>query len=232
MSSKLAIIPARGGSKRIPRKNIRQFNGKPIIAYSIEAALKTDLFDTVMVSTEDQEIKQVALDHGAEVPFLRSKKNADDHAGLEHLFEEVIQTYNSNGIQFDYACLILATAPFVRSEWIKQGWEKFSKNSKHALLTVSSFCYPVQRALKMPDGDLEMIWPEYYDSRSQDLERSFHDAGQFYWFRVSELDRIMKDIYTGAIGLEIPASQVQDIDTEEDWKLAEHKYQLLRERVK
>ena len=232
MSRNLAIIPARGGSKRIPRKNIREFNGKPIIAYSIEAALNTKLFDTVMVSTEDEEITQVALKYGATVPFLRSLKNADDHAGLEHLFEEVIETYGSKGEEFEYACMILATAPFIRSEWIKEGWNKFAASSTHALLTVSAFSYPVQRALKMPDGELEMIWPEFYNSRSQDLEKSFHDAGQFYWFRISDIERIMQDIYKGALGLEIPASQVQDIDTEEDWQIAELKYKLLRDMVK
>lgn len=227
-SRTLAIIPARGGSKRIPRKNIRSFNGAPIISYSIRAAIESKAFDTIMVSTEDQEIKSVALEYGAEVPFLRSSENADDFAGLEHIFEEVIKTYQKQNENFEFACLILATAPFVKADWIRDGLNKLIDSDAHALLTVSSFAYPIQRSLKFNNGKLEMFYPEFYNTRSQDLVPGFHDAGIFYWFRVSEIERIMKDIFTGAIGLSIPNTEVQDIDTEEDWELAEHKYNLLK----
>lgn len=231
MPKSLAIIPARGGSKRIPRKNIRKFAGRPIMAYSVEAALASGIFDRVMVSTEDQEIKATALELGAEVPFLRSTKNADDFAGLEHIFEEVVQCYHQRGEDFDCVCMILATAPFITPKHLMESARIFIESDAHALLSVCPFSYPIQRALKLESEKLSMFTPEFYDTRSQDLEPAFHDAGQFYWFRVEHLERIMKDIFTGAIAYPLPASEVQDIDTEEDWKIAEFKFTMMSGRT-
>jgi len=216
--SNLAVIPARGGSKRIPRKNIKEFLGKPIIAYSIEAALKSELFEEVMVSTEDREIAKVAEKYGAKIPFLRSKQTADDYATLADVVDEVKETYQEYGKTYDKICCILPTAPLVTVSLLKKGFFLLSENNVDSVMPVVRFSYPIQRAVKMNNGLLEMFNPEHARTRSQDLEPAFHDAGQFYWMK---FEKGMKG--DGKMGFEVPEYAVQDIDTEEDWKIAEMK---------
>lgn len=217
--SNVAIIPARGGSKRIPRKNIRDFLGKPIIAYSIEAALKSGLFDEVMVSTDDEEIAEVARKYKATVPFMRSKETADDYATLSDVIEEVKETCQKREKTFDNICCILPTAPFVTVSLLKEGFSLLSQNNVDSVRPVVRFSYPIQRAIKMNNGLLEMFNPEHARTRSQDLETAFHDAGQFYWMKFSQGMKGEKKM-----GFEISEHLVQDIDTEDDWKMAELKY--------
>ncbi len=219
----LCIIPARGGSKRIPRKNIKPFMGKPIIAYSIEAALKSGLFDEVMVSTDDVEFAEVAKQFGAEVPFLRSEKTANDYAGLTDVIDEVVATYKERGVVFDNYCCLLSTAPFVNSDLLKQAYDLFVEKKFDTLRPIVRFDYPIQRAYRMDnDNVVSFMQPEYLNTRSQDLEKAYHDAGLFYWG-------------TCAVGFKgnkwggyvINESVCQDIDTEDDWRMAELKFKLL-----
>ena len=223
----LAIIPARGGSKRIPRKNIKPFMGKPIIAYSIEAALQSGIFDEVMVSTDDEEIAEVAKQYGANVPFMRSKKNSDDHATMEDVIEEVLNEYCCQNKSFDSFCCILSTAPFLRSmSWINSHI-KFLDGQYDSLFPVLRFTYPIQRALRQVDGRIVMREPQYIHSRSQDLEPMYHDSGLFYWMTVSKFMEV-KEIFCDNSGMiELSDLEVQDIDTYEDWRMAEIKYQML-----
>lgn len=222
----LCIIPARGGSKRIPRKNVKPFMGKPMIAYSIENALNTGLFEEVMVSTDDPEIAEVARRYGASVPFLRSEKTANDFATLADVLREVLDCYAERGRTFDHFCCLLATAPLLRSQDISDGYRRLVESDFSSILPVVRFSYPILRSFNMDeDGTLVYNWPEYAKSRSQDLPAAFHDAGTFYWHKT---DRWMRgDIVRG--GVEIPEDSVQDIDTEEDWRLAEMKYRLMHE---
>ena len=218
----VAIIPARGGSKRILRKNIRMFAGKPIIAYSILAALETELFDQVIVSTDDEEIAEVAKYYGAEVPFLRPKILADDFTGTNAVVKHAIQWCLDQGNSVEYACCIYATAPFVASQYLKEGFEKLSASEKSFAFSVTSFPFPVQRALRITkDGSLDALYPEHIFSRSQDLEEAYHDAGQFYWGRANAF--LHDEILFSPVSLPIflPRHLVQDIDTLEDWKRAE-----------
>jgi N-acylneuraminate cytidylyltransferase len=224
----LCIIPARGGSKRIPRKNIKDFLGKPIIAYSIEAALKSELFDEVMVSTDDEEIAEVAKKYGAKVPFMRSKENADDYATTVDVLIEVVNNYKQSGKEFDYCCCIYPTAPLVKIEKLKSGFEKLKADEFDSVFPVVNFSYPIWRGLKKTSKDkFKMVWPEHLNSRSQDLEEVYHDAGQWYWFKPKHLlkNKTLFGDHTSCVVLE--ATEVQDIDTEMDWKLAELKYELL-----
>ncbi|MEO4797176.1 pseudaminic acid cytidylyltransferase [Bacteroides uniformis] len=219
----IAIIPARGGSKRIPRKNIKSFLGKPIIAYSIEAALQSGLFDEVMVSTDDEEIAEIACGYGAKVPFMRSAETSNDYAGLADVIDEVIDTYKSQGTHFDNWCCVLSTAPFITSSLLIDAYDKFVNSGFDSLRPVVRFSYPVQRAFKMTDnGEVSFINSEYAATRSQDLMPMYHDAGLFYWGTVS------KGFHGKRWGgLEIDEKVCQDIDTEEDWVFAEMKYKLL-----
>lgn len=220
----ICIIPARGGSKRIPRKNVRLFLGKPIIAYSIEAAISSGCFDEVMVSTDDEEIARIAIQYGANVPFMRSDDTANDYATLADVVKEVLDKYSSQGIYFDNMCCILATSPLLRSDDILSGYNKLRHSDFSSIVPVVQFSYPIQRSFKIDElGELSYIWPEYSKSRSQDLSPSYHDAGSFYWHEVSRW--LSGDIHRGAIIVD--ESTVQDIDTEQDWMLAELKYQLL-----
>lgn len=221
---KIAIIPARGGSKRIPKKNIKLFLGKPIIAYSIEAALNSGAFDEVMVSTDNQDIAKIAIKHGANVPFLRSAKNSDDFATTSDVLLEVLSSYSSS---FEYACCIYATAPFVNQDLLKQGLDKLDKGNFSSVFPVLPFSFPIQRALKVnSDSKMDMFEEKYKNTRSQDLEKAYHDAGQFYWFRVNDFLE-SKNLYTDNSGVVIlDELQAQDIDSEVDWQLAELKYQL------
>jgi pseudaminic acid cytidylyltransferase len=228
---RLAIIPARGGSKRIPRKNIKNFLGKPIIAYSIEAALKSGLFDEVMVSTDDAEIAEIAKKFGAKVPFLRSAKNADDFATTADVLVEVLETYNAQNQAFDTMCCIYSTAPFITSERLQEGCELLETKKYSTVLPVLKFSFPIQRAVSLDTvNKVAFFQPEYQLTRSQDLTAAFHDSGQFYWLSVSsfvETKKIWTD-NTGAIIL--TEMEVQDIDTLEDWEIAEFKYKLKNER--
>lgn len=227
--STIAIIPARGGSKRIPKKNIRKFNGKPIIAYSIEACLAAQCFDTVLVSTDEEEIAAVAREYGASVPFLRSKENSDDHAGLAEVAIEVLEKFESHSQQaVDKFCLVLATAPFISAKRIKEGYKYLVESGMDAAVPMVRFSYPPQRGFRVSQsGQASMINPHLYTARSQDLEPVFHDCGQFYWIKKDSL-LAEKRFFVERTGcIELPESEVQDIDTEEDWKIAEIKYKLM-----
>jgi pseudaminic acid cytidylyltransferase len=223
----LAIIPARGGSKRIPRKNIKPFLGKPIIAYSIEAALKSNLFDEVMVSTDDEEIAKIAKQYGAKVPFLRSNDNANDFAVLADVVEEVIANYNKQKNSFDTICCILPTAPFVTSNKITEAYKKFTEGNFDSVFLVLEFSFPIQRSLKINEDKVAMVWGEHLNSRSQDLEPRYHDSGQFYWLKNNSFSKEKKLFTNNSGAIVISELQAQDIDTETDWKLAEIKYKLM-----
>lgn len=222
----IAIIPARGGSKRIPRKNIKPFMGKPIIAYSIEAALQSGLFDEVMVSTDDEEIAAIARQYGASVPFYRSAKTANDYAPLADVVDEVLEYYKCSGKNFDYFCCILATAPFVREKDLKEAFQELEKGYFDTVRPIVRFEYPIQRAFKLaPDKSVSFFYPEYASARSQDIEQAYHDAGLFYFGKTTK--GLHDDNVKG--GIVIPLERCQDIDDEKDWLIAELKYKLLRE---
>ena len=223
----LAIIPARGGSKRIPRKNIKSFLGKPIIAYSIEAALKSNLFDEVMVSTDDKEIAEIAIQYGAKVPFLRSKDNANDFAVLADVILEVVENYSQKEKVFSNVCCILSTAPFVTSDKINVAYSKLMNNDLDNVFPVLEFSFPIQRSLKAEHDKISMVWPEHLNTRSQDLEPRYHDAGQFYWIKLKAFLEEKKILTNNTGAINISPLHAQDIDTETDWKLAEIKYKLM-----
>lgn len=228
----LAIIPARGGSKRIPRKNIRPFHGRPILSYPIEAALASGCFAEVMVSTEDDEIAGVARAAGAMVPFLRSAKNADDYAGTEHVIIEVAERYEKQGRHFDQICCIYPTAALVTAVHLRQGWAMLNGDRElTTVVPVLRFCYPVQRALAIRQGRLPMMHPEYYDTRSQDLEPAYHDAGQWYWLRMEKFAASLELLGPNCAGLVLGEMDAHDIDGEDDWRLAEMKYALRPDRT-
>ena len=225
----LAMITARGGSKRIPRKNIKEFNGKPIIAYSIEAALSSGVFDEVMVSTDDEEIAEIAKKYGAKVPFFRSEKTANDFATTVDVIEEVLNTYRERGEEFDIFCCIYPTAPFITAKRLKDAVEELSASDADSLIPVVRFSYPPQRAMEIHDGKLVFRQPENLSKRSQDLEPHFHDAGQFYVVRSESFFKNRGIMVGDILPMELSELEVQDIDNEVDWKLAELKYNLLNE---
>jgi pseudaminic acid cytidylyltransferase len=224
---KVAIITARGGSKRIPRKNVKMFLGFPIIKYSIEAALSSGMFDEVMVSTDDQEIADIAKSFGASIPFFRSPKTSDDYATTADVIEEVILTYRQQGKDFEQLCCIYPTAPFVTAEKLKRGMELLAQTGADSVLPVVRFSYPIQRSLKIEDGKASMFWPENYNARSQDLTPAYHDAGQFYCLNTKSILEQKKLFALHTIPMEMSELEVQDIDNDEDWKLAEVKYSFL-----
>jgi pseudaminic acid cytidylyltransferase len=227
--SNICIIPARGGSKRIPRKNVKHFLGKPIIAYSIEAALKSELFDEVMVSTDDSEIAKIAKSYGAKIPTLRSTENSNDFATTFDVIEEVINSYRQKGVEYENICCIYACAPFVTKQSLSISYKNLITNDFDTVFPVIEYGYPIQRALKKNEQKIEMFNPEHITVRSQDLEKSFHDAGQFYWMQTKSVLK-KKALYTENSGyIHISELEGQDIDTETDWKLAELKYKLLNE---
>lgn len=225
----ICIIPARGGSKRIPHKNIRPFMGKPIIAYSIEAALKSNLFDEVMVSTDNKYFAEIAKKYGANVPFLRSEKTAGDYAGTEDVIFEVIDRYKNMGKEFDNFCCIYSTAPFVTVENLKKCYELIS-DTIDSSFSVVEYSYPIQRSLLIEKERIKMAFPEYFDARSQDLEKRYHDAGQFYFSKVDSFYKYKTLWGPNTAPLVLSELEVQDLDTETDWKLAEIKYKLLHEK--
>ena len=224
----VAIITARGGSKRIPRKNVKEFAGHPIIKYSIDAAIAAGCFDEIMVSTDDSEIAETAEKCGAKIPFMRSAETSGDFATTADVVLEVLSEYAKRGVQFEWACCIYPTAPFISAEKIKRGFEILKRSGSDSVVPIMRFSYPIQRAFKMENGKLSMIWPENRDKRSQDLLSAYHDAGQFYWTRVTAF-LAKKNLFTdNTMGLEIPESEVQDIDSQEDWTIAELKYKILK----
>ena len=218
----IAIITARGGSKRIPKKNIKDFCGKPIIAYSIEAALKSELFDEVMVSTDSEEIASVAREYGANIPFMRSDATSNDFATTMDVLEEVFSEYKKRGIQFDVAVCIYPTAPFVTARKLKEAMELMNREQADAVTPVVRFSFPPQRAFVIRDGLLEYQYPEYRLTRSQDLETIYHDCGQFYFMKVDNV--INKKVSQRIVPYIVSELEVQDIDNEDDWKIAEIKY--------
>ena len=223
----LAVITARGGSKRIPRKNIRDFLGKPIITYSIEAALNSGVFDTVMVSTEDEEIAQVAKAAGAEVPFLRSADTADDHSTTADVLLEVLAAYEERGIRYDALCCIYPTAPFVTAEALQTAMKTLTEGTADTVMPVVQFSFPPRRALLLREGELTAHYPEDQLKRSQDLEPEYHDCGQFYCLRTASFLKEKRIVMTHTAAFLQDEETVQDIDTEKDWELAEMKYRLL-----
>jgi N-acylneuraminate cytidylyltransferase len=227
----LCIIPARGGSKRIPRKNIKSFCGKPIIAYSIEAALKSNLFDEVMVSTDDEEIAAIAIQYGAKVPFMRSTKNADDYAGTVDVLLEVLTEYEKQNTTFNNVCCIYPTAPFVSPDRLSEAYKMLNEKQYDSVFPICAFSFPILRALQLTNNNkVSMIWPENMTKRSQDLVPAYHDAGQFYWCKTLSLttDRKLYTDNSGAIVLN--ETEVQDIDNESDWLIAEMKFKLLAKK--
>ena len=224
----IAIITARGGSKRIPKKNIKDFLGYPIIKYSISAAFEANCFCEVMVSTDNYEIAEVAKKFGAKIPFYRSKETSNNFAMTTDVIYEVLNEYKRIGKEFDYVCCIYPTAPFITGDNLKKGYDLLVRTKADSVLSVVRFSYPIQRALKIDNGRLEMIWLENLNKRSQDLMPAYHDAGQFYWLKVDSFLKQRKLFAEYSVAIEIPESEVQDIDNEEDWKIAELKYQLLK----
>lgn len=224
----LCIIPARGGSKRIPRKNIKLFKDKPIIAYSILTAIESGLFDEVMVSTDDFEIAEIAKSYGAAVPFMRSDRNSNDFATTADVLIEVVQEYKKLGNEFDHICCIYPTAPFVTTDRLSEGYEIII-NGVDSALPILSFDYPIWRSFKVNENNyLEYNWIEFINSRSQDLPKAFHDAGQWYWVKCNKLEEAGKLIFKNTKGLQLSPFEAHDIDTIYDWKLAELKYEYLQ----
>lgn len=223
----IAIITARGGSKRIPRKNIKEFLGKPIIAYTIEAAIASNMFDQVMVSTDDNEIAEIAKKYGAMVPFMRSEKTSNDFATTADVLNEVIDEYKKLGENFEYMCCLYPTAPFVTPEAIGQAMKILEDNGADTVLPVVKFSFPPQRGVVMKDGYLTPKYPECMPMRSQDLEPMYHDAGQFYCMKVSSFLEQGKVVMDKTMPYMQDDMNVQDIDTPEDWAIAEVKYKVL-----
>ena len=226
----LAIIPARFGSKRILNKNIKSFCGYPIIKYSIDAALESDCFNEVMVSTDDRNIADIAIKLGARVPFLRSLKNSNDYAGLADVVEEVLLNYKKAGKEFDFFCCLLATAPFVKSFMLGDSFKQCKKNNNiDAVIPVVKFDYPIQRSFKIENGLLKMNWPDNYNKRSQDLEYAYHDSGQFYWVKTEQFLKEKTFFLQKSFPYELLNLEVHDIDVPEDWIIAEFKYKFLND---
>jgi len=226
MAKVVAIIPARGGSKRIPRKNIKDFFGKPLIAYSIEVALASKLFEKVVVSTDDEEIAHIAKKYGADVPFLRPKELSDDFTGTQEVID---YTLNQLEEKYDFVCTLYATAPLLQVKYLVEGFEKLKNSTAIHTFSATSMPFPIQRTFKLnKNGRCEMFTPEHYMTRSQDLEEAYQDAGQFYW---EKLGVKSEEIMFGAdsIPIILPRHLVQDIDTLEDWRRAEVMYKVLEE---
>ena len=223
----ICVIPARGGSKRIPRKNIKDFNGKPIIAYSIEAALKSNCFDQVIVSTDSEEIADISEKYGAKVPFIRPKELSDDFTPTRDVINHAIRWFLDQEMNMKYVCCLYATAPLIRQRYLKEGLKKLKNSDKSFAFSVTSFAFPIQRAIKISDGEISMFYPQHLKTRSQDLQDAYHDAGQFYWgrFRAFLNNEIM--FSKRSIPIILPRNLVQDIDTLEDWTHAEFMHKAL-----
>lgn len=228
----IAIITARGGSKRIPHKNIKEFCGKPIIAYSIKAALESGLFDEVMASTDDSRIAEISRKYGASVPFMRSAENANDFATTRDVLDEVIKAYEKQGKTFDYVCCIYPTAPFVTAKKLKEAFALLCSVKTEQVVPVVKFSFPPQRCYVIDaENNLRYKWPENQPKRSQDLEPFYHDAGQFYFYDANVFYQHKNTVELITKALVLPDLEVQDIDTEEDWTIAEMKYQLMAKKA-
>ena len=223
----IAIITARGGSKRIPRKNIKEFLGYPIIKYSIEAALKAGCFEDVIVSTDDEEIASIARSLGANVPFLRSKENANDYATTADVISEVLGEYGKLGQVFDNFCCLYPTAPFVTAEKLQAASQLLAAPDTNSVITVTKFDFPILRSFNITNGFLEMNWPQYETARSQDLEIAYHDCGQFYFVKTAHFLHERKLYSAYAKPFIVDEMESQDIDNESDWMIAEIKYKLM-----
>lgn len=228
---RIAIITARGGSKRIPKKNIREFCGKPILFYSIEAALESGLFEEVMVSTDSEEIAGLAREAGAKVPFMRSGETAGDYATTAQVLLEVLSEYEKRGRYFDTLCCLYPTAPFVTAEKLQKAMRLLEKENVDSVVPVVRYSYPPQRAFVVKDGRTVLKSPEYLGCRSQDLEPYFHDCGQFYCLQTARFVQKRQIFTEDMLSLEMPETQVQDIDNETDWQLAELKYRMQKEAL-
>ena len=227
-NSCVAIIPARGGSKRIPKKNIKLFHGKPLIAYSIEVALKSKLFDKVIVSTDDEEIAKIARSYGADVPFIRPKELSDDFTGTGAVVNHAIEFLKAQGEKIDFICTIYATAPFLQEKYLVEGFVKLKNSNARNAFSCTSMPFPIQRTFKITNDErCEMFWKENFYKRSQDLEEAYQDAGQFYW---TNLNIKSNEIIFGknSIPIILPRFLVQDIDTLEDWQRAEIMYEVIQ----
>lgn len=226
---RLGVVTARGGSKRIPRKNVREFCGRPIIAYSISAALEAGCFDEVMVSTDDRGIAEVGRSCGAVVPFMRSAETATDQATTAEVLLEVLRAYEQLGRKVDVACVMYPTAPFLTAASLVQSLEILEQDAElESVIPITPFTFPIQRALRLTNGLVSMCQPEHALTRSQDLEPTFHDAGQFYWVRVPAFLAAPRLVGVRTAGVVLPPWQVQDIDNEEDWVMAELKFRALQ----
>jgi pseudaminic acid cytidylyltransferase len=226
---KIAVIPARGGSKRIPRKNIRLFCGKPIMAYSISAAQQTGLFDQVVVSTDDEEIASVARACGATTPFMRPRAIADDFTGTNAVVKHAITWFNGQGHDVTHACCIYATAPLLRARFIQDGYDALAHSDAAFAFAVTSYAFPIQRALRLTtDGRVDAFYPEHRMTRSQDLEPAYHDAGQFYWGTARAFLEDTPLFSPQSVGVVLPRVLVQDIDTPEDWEQAQLMYRAIQ----
>ncbi len=230
----IAIIPARGGSKRIPKKNIKDFFGKPLIAYSIEVALASKLFEKVIVTTDDEQIAKIAKEYGAQVPFLRPKELSDDFTGTQDVINHAIKYLEEKGEYYEYICTIYATAPLLQKEYLIEGYKSLQNSNAVNAFSATSMPFPIQRTFKLnKDGRCEMFIPEHYTSRSQDLEEAYQDAGQFYWenrerAKLSKNSVVFSDI---SIPIILPRHLVQDIDTLEDWQRAELLYSTINQTI-
>ena len=224
--SNLCIIPARGGSKRIPKKNIKYFLGKPIIAYSIEAAIQTKLFSEIIVSTDCQETAEIALEYGAKVPFLRSNKNSNDFATTYDVIKEVTDEYKKRKIKFENICCIYACAPFVTANKLKHAYKELINKQVDTIFPIIEYSFPIQRAIKVNNGKIKLFNDKYSDTRSQDLEKSYHDSGQYYWMNTEKILKKGKIITDNCSSIIIKELEGQDIDNESDWELAELKFKL------
>jgi N-acylneuraminate cytidylyltransferase len=225
----LAVIPARAGSKRIPRKNVREFCGKPMLAHSLQAALGSGVFSEVIVSTDDMLTADVAREHGAKVPFLRPKELSDEHTHIACVLRHALSWYEAMEQFYEFACVVYATAPLLHPRYLQDGHRLLREGDANGAVSVTSFSFPPQRALKRTeDGKLSFVWPEYVYTRSQDLDDACHDAGQFFFVRVRPFLENGDLWALSPLGIDIPRHRVQDIDTEEDWARAELLYRILQ----
>ncbi|MDC3106756.1 pseudaminic acid cytidylyltransferase [SAR86 cluster bacterium] len=224
----IAIILARGGSKRIPKKNIRNFHGNPIISYSIKEAIKSKLFEKIIVSTDSKEIKKVSENYGAEVPFLRPSHLSDDLTPTAPVIEHSLNWLNDNSFFPKFVCCIYATAPFLQKKYLKEGYDLMKDNKTFSAFSVTNFSFPIDRSLEMTkDGNIKFVWPNNALIRSQDLPERYHDAGQFYWLNTEKFKKNPKLQNSNSKPVIIPGYLVQDIDTEEDWIQAEKMFKAI-----
>ncbi|MGE8439391.1 MAG: pseudaminic acid cytidylyltransferase [Pseudomonas palmensis] len=226
---RLAVIPARGGSKRIPNKNIKEFCGKPMISWAISTAMESGCFDKIIVSTDDSRIADLSRSYGADVPFVRPAALADDYTGTIPVIRHAIEECRAQGYEATFVCCIYATAPFITAADLREGLQLIQETNSPYVFSITSFPFPIQRALRLSgEGQVEMFNPEHVDTRSQDLEEAYHDAGQFYWGRTEAWEQEQAIFSTKSAAVVLPRHRVQDIDTLEDWTRAEWLFKALR----